>query len=152
MEAFGVMSPAPLEMVRALPRGRRGAQAQAQGPAERFRRPRTRGRSSRSAAEETETEVAYLKLRALVREGRALTRAKVGAVRVLREEGGTGWGACWSAPAWPVSYYALSHPGSSYQAELWEAAARDILAHGQQVRPQADRHVPARRAGRARQP
>ena len=46
-------------------------------------------------------------------------------------------------------YYALSHPEGAHQARALGGRRRDILAHRQRVRPQADRHVPARRAGRA---
>ena len=40
-------------------------------------------------------------------------------------------------------------PEGPHQARALGGRRRDILAHRQRVRPQADRHVPARRAGRA---
>ena len=103
MEAFGVMSLAPLKRWCALYRegGAEALRPRPKGrPSGSKARPRTREEELEERCRRLETEVAYLKIACPGREGRALTRAKVEAVRVLREEG-TGWGACWSAPAWP---------------------------------------------------
>lgn len=127
MEAFGVMSLAPLKMVRALPRGRRGGPApEAQGPAERFQGEAAHARAGARGALPKARDRGGLpkKIACPGREGRALTRAKVEAVRVLREEGhGLGRLLECAGMARSSYYYALSHPKAPTRPELWEAAA-----------------------------
>ena len=131
MEAFGVMSLAPLKRWCALYR---------EGGAEALRpKPRGRPKGSRrmwpgSTRRTAGARGALPKARARGglpkkiacpgREGRTLTRAKVEAVSALREEGyGLGCLLECAGLARSSYYYALSHPKAPTRPELWEAAA-----------------------------
>ena len=130
MEAFGVMSLAPLKRWCALYR-EGGAEALRPKPKGRPRGsgPKPRGRTREQELEERcrrlETEVAYLKKIACPgREGRDLTRAKVEAVSALRAEGyELGRLLECAGMARSSYYYALSHPARPTRPELRDAVA-----------------------------
>ncbi len=127
MAAFGIMSMSPLKKWCALYReGGAEALAQAQGPAERFQGEAAHPRAGARGALPKARDRGGLpkKIACPGREGRALTRAKVEAVRVLREEGhGLGRLLECAGMARSSYYYALSHPKAPTRPELWEAAA-----------------------------
>ena len=126
MAAFGIMSMSPLKRWCALYRRRGGPAPEAQGPAERFQGEAADPRGGARGALPKARDRGGLpkKIACPGREGRALTRAKVEAVRVLREEGhGLGRLLECAGMARSSYYYALSHPKAPTRPELWEAAA-----------------------------